>query len=457
MIKNLHEIRDPIHVFIKLEAKERNVLDSRPFQRLRYIHQLAMTYLVYPGASHKRFEHSLGVMELASRVFDVITNPWNIPACIKEWLPEVTDDNAKKYWKQVLRMAALCHDTGHLPFSHAAEKELLPEGWDHERLSQELIRSEEMEVLWASFDPPLRSEDIIKLANGPGKAPAPNFTRWEKILAEIIVGEAFGADRIDYLLRDSYHTGVAYGHFDHYRLIDTLRILPLPPSPPGEPAMDTNCREPTLGTTAGGLQSAEALLLARYFMFSQVYFHPVRRIYDIHLKDFLCQWLPNQKYPTHLEGHLALTDNEVLAALAEAAKDTHKPGFEPAHRIIRRNHFKLLYQPTPADLLVNPEAAQDIYRAAVDKFGDTEVRRDSYKMTGSSPDFPVLLPDERVVSALSLSKPLTQIPDAAVDDVFIQPELQPTALPWLKENRSDIISGGLGCPRIHHQKMVNPG
>jgi HD superfamily phosphohydrolase len=446
MIKNLHEIRDPIHIFIKLDARERRVLDSRPFQRLRYIHQLAMTYLVYPGASHKRFEHSLGVMELASRIFDVITNPWNIPACIKEWLPEITDEPAKRYWKQVLRMAALCHDIGHLPFSHAAEQELLPEGWDHERLSLELIRSAEMETLWAGFDPPLRSEDIVKLANGPKKTQTPDLSRWEKILAEIIVGEAFGADRIDYLLRDSYHTGVAYGHFDHYRLIDTLRILPLPPSPPCEPAIDLHCQAPTLGTTAGGLQSAEALLLARYFMFSQVYLHPVRRIYDIHLKDFLCQWLPNRKYPTHLENHLALTDNEVLSALAEAAKNPAKPGHEPANRIIRRNHFKLLYQPTPADLLVNPEAAQYIYKAAVEQFGDAKVSKDSFKMTGSSPDFPVLLPDERVASALSLAKPLSQIPDAAVDDVFIQPELQQTALQWLKENRSDIINTPKSTP-----------
>lgn len=73
MAKTSHEIRDPIHVFIRLDSQERKVLDSRPFQRLRYIHQLALTYLLYPGATHRRFEHSLGVMELASRVFDIVT------------------------------------------------------------------------------------------------------------------------------------------------------------------------------------------------------------------------------------------------------------------------------------------------------------------------------------------------------------------------------------------------
>jgi HD superfamily phosphohydrolase len=75
MTKLFHEIRDPIHVFIHLNRHEKMVLDSRPFQRLRNITQLALTYLLYPGATHKRFEHSLGVMELAGRVFDVLTNP----------------------------------------------------------------------------------------------------------------------------------------------------------------------------------------------------------------------------------------------------------------------------------------------------------------------------------------------------------------------------------------------
>ena len=84
MVKNIHEIRDPIHVFIRLDSDERKVLDSQPFQRLRCIHQLALTFLVYPGASHRRFEHSLGVMELASRVFDVVTNPDHLTDEIKE-------------------------------------------------------------------------------------------------------------------------------------------------------------------------------------------------------------------------------------------------------------------------------------------------------------------------------------------------------------------------------------
>lgn len=266
MVKNIHEIRDPVHVFVRLDNHERQVLDSRAFQRLRHIHQLAMTYLVYPGATHRRFEHSLGVMELAGRVYDVITNPENVNDRIRKLLPEVTIEDTRRYWRRVLRMAALCHDLGHLPFSHAAEKELLPQGWDHERLTAEIIRSEELREIWNNVTPPLRPDDIVKLALGPKEASDLKFSDWEAILSEIIVGDAFGVDRMDYLLRDSHHIGVAYGNFDQYRLIDTLRILTAPPT-----GGEDNSQEPALGVEEGGLHSAEALMLARYFMFSQVY------------------------------------------------------------------------------------------------------------------------------------------------------------------------------------------
>ena len=134
MAGKLHEIRDPIHVFIRLDSAERKLVDSRPFQRLRQIHQLGLTHWVYPGATHRRFEHSLGVMEVATRIYDVVTDPVNIGHVSVQ---RIMGD--REYWRRVLRAAALCHDLGHLPFSHAAEKELLPEDWTHERLSREII------------------------------------------------------------------------------------------------------------------------------------------------------------------------------------------------------------------------------------------------------------------------------------------------------------------------------
>ena len=118
---------------------------------------------------------------------------------------------------------------------------------------------------------------------------------------------------MDYLLRDSYHAGVAYGRFDHYRLVDTLRILPSSQSDHSEKS-----REPSLGVKLGGIQSAEAMMLARYLMYAQVYFHPVRRIYDIHLTDFLRDWLDNGVFPTDLGEFLRMSDIEVTAALRRA-------------------------------------------------------------------------------------------------------------------------------------------
>src|SRR5580658_8555750 len=106
-MKHSHEFRDPIHTFISVRTDERKVIDSRPFQRLRNIHQLALSYLVFPGATHKRFEHSLGVMDLSSRIFDVVTNPENVyDDSVRNIIPDAL---ARSYWRAVLRMAALCH------------------------------------------------------------------------------------------------------------------------------------------------------------------------------------------------------------------------------------------------------------------------------------------------------------------------------------------------------------
>ncbi|MBP8645495.1 MAG: HD domain-containing protein [Syntrophobacteraceae bacterium] len=431
MQKNTHEIRDPIHVFVRLDNHERKVLNSRQFQRLRHIHQLALTYLVYPGATHKRFEHSLGVMELASRVFDVVTNGDNVKDEIRSLLKPLGNVDELRYWRRVLRMAALCHDMGHLPFSHAAE-DLLPQGWDHERLTKEIIASDEMKKIWESITPPLRHEDIIKLAVGPKKAKDLQFSDWEAILSEIIVGDAFGADRMDYLLRDSHHLGVAYGKFDHYRLIDTLRILPLV-------ADGGEAGEPTLGVEEGGIQSAEALMVARYFMYSQVYFHPVRRIYDIHLKDFLKEWIDRSVFSTDIGKFLSITDNEVTAALLRAAFDECENGYLHARRIVCREHFKRLYERNPNDVEINPEAGQAIFEALCQEFGTDLFRRDRYSQKGGAPDFPVRMRDDRIVSSLAISEVLNKVPLFSVDYVFADRDTFDTAKAYLERNREELI------------------
>jgi uncharacterized protein len=429
MSKNLHEIRDPIHVFVHLDTDERKVLDSAPFQRLRNIHQLALSYLVYPGATHTRFEHSLGVMHIATEIFDVLTSEDAIQDGIRKILPDISQPDIRNYWRRVLRMAALCHDIGHLPFSHAAEDELLPEGWDHERLTVELIRSSEMETIWNAVTPPLRSANIAKLAVGPKKWKESRFTDWEAILSEIIVGDAFGADRIDYLLRDSYHAGVAYGKFDHFRLIDTLRILQNPGS-----------EEPSIGIESGGIHSAEALLLARYFMFQQVYMHPVRRIYDWHLKEFLRLWLPEGKFPKDINGHLKYDDISVLHGMQESINKTSEPVCEIAKRICERKHFKVVYSLNISDTKIHPQPGKVLAKELSKKYGEANVHHDIYyKNSGGLIDFPLLNQNGEVISARAESKTLAFLPPTAIDCIFIHPKYRDEASKWLAKEKNTLL------------------
>jgi HD superfamily phosphohydrolase len=433
-VKHLHEFRDPIHTFISVRTDERRVIDSIPFQRLRNIHQLALTYLVYPGATHKRFEHSLGVMELASRIFDVVTDPQNLLySSVREIVP---DEEGKRYWKSAIRMAALCHDLGHLPFSHAAERELLPAGYDHERLTIDIIRSGEMNQIWTNMTPPLRADDIAKLAVGADKAAPLQLNPWEAILSEIIIGDAFGADRMDYLLRDSYHAGVQYGVYDHHRLISSLRILP-------ETYKETD--QPALGLEHGGLESSEALMIARHFIYKQVYLHPIRRVYDIHLKDFLKSWLPGKRFSIDLKKHLAISDVDVLSAIGKAFTARNSPQHKFARRIQCREHFHRFYSSTPKDKTggkLKPGKLRPgglIADAAEKNFGREPIRYDYYQPRPAAPEFPVRTYDGKVESSLKISQILQKMPEIEVDEVFCDSKILDDAIKWRDQNKARIL------------------
>ncbi len=426
-----HEIRDPIHGFIRFDSDDREVINSAPYQRLREIHQLAMTYLVYPGATHKRFEHCLGVMELASRIYDTVTDPENLYHDSVRSLVPKGNTHKHSYWRTVLRMAALCHDLGHLPFSHGPE-DLLPVGWKHERLSMEIIRSDAMKHYWSLLR--IDCEDVVKLALGPKEYSKYNRTElndWESILAEIIVGDVFGADRMDYLLRDSLHAGVAYGRFDHFRLIDTIRILP---------QTQSGSQQPTLGIEEGGLQAAESLLWARYFMYTQLYFHPVRRIYDRHLKEFLQAWLPQGKFSISTTDHLRMTDSEVLSALRTSAGDSSFPGYESARRICERDHYRFLYQRNTADQEISLESVDQIERALKAQFSPNDFRRDTYLPKSQTASFPVYTREGTVENSLSMSDTLRSVPTFTVDYVFVAPRVRDEAKRWLESNRKAKIT-----------------
>ena len=441
MQKRHFEIRDPVHTFIDLSAAELKVVDSNPVQRLRHIHQLALSSLVYPGASHRRFEHSLGVMHTAGRIYDVVTRTEKLSDEVRDVVPEAggLEDAVSR---SLVRLAALCHDTGHLPFSHAAEAELLPDGWDHERMTFEILHSPEMRSVWNEMTHRPDPDQLAKIALGPRQIEklglGLSFSPWEAILAEMVVGDSFGADRIDYLLRDSLHLGVAYGRFDHDRLIETLRILPAATQErDGPPAFAQ--REPQLGIERGGVESAEGLWLARYFMFSQVYFHPTRLIYDQHLKDFLIAWLPEGRFSTDVATHLAMSDAEVMSAIRTAARDAGAPGHDPARRIVERDHFRVVYQRLPVD---GSFELQALYEAAVKKYGAQNIRYGGSPKRGDA-DFPVRNRDGSVVPVVSLSLVLAELPVSRNEYVFANPEIREEVELWLSEQRESIIEDAL--------------
>ena len=284
-----------------------------------------------------------------------------------------------------------------------------------------------MEELWGRMTPPLRSQDVAKLAVGQKYLPEERFSDWEAVLSEVITNDALGVDRMDYLLRDSLHTGVPAGRVDHFRLIETIRIL----------TRSGSSREPELGVERGGLHSAEALLLARYFMFSQVYNHPVRLIYDIHLNDFLREYLPNGRYSVSLRKHSQTTDIEVMAWIVKAAGREGARGHEVARRLLGRRHFKVLWEDNPAEMNLN--AGEQVFQAARKRFGARRVRRKGHAAPGAVIDFPVLLRDGKVESAQVISKVLGPLPQVAFDYVFISPDAKDEARRWLAENRATVI------------------
>jgi HD superfamily phosphohydrolase len=439
--KRNYEIRDPVHTFISLSQAELKVVESSPVQRLRHIHQLALSSLVYPGASHRRFEHSLGVMHVAGQIYDVVTRPDKLSDEIRDVVPEhgTLEDAVSR---SLVRLAALCHDTGHLPFSHAAEAELLPDGWDHERLTFDILHCPEMREVWDGIPHRPDPDQIAKIALGPRQVEklglGLSFTTWEAIQAEMVVGDSFGADRIDYLLRDSLHLGVAYGRFDHERLIQVLRILPAATEERDNPP-PLKQREPQIGVERGGVEAAESLWLARYFMFSQVYFHPTRLIYDQHLKDFLTSWLPEGKFSTDVATHLSLTDAEVTSAIRAAARDRGAPGHEAARRIIDRDHFRVVYQRLPEDGSFELYA---LHAAAVAKYGEENIRYGGSPKRGDA-DFPVRNRDGSVVPVVSLSEVLAELPVSRNEYVFANPEIREEAELWLSDERESIIEAAL--------------
>ncbi|MDP8930139.1 MAG: HD domain-containing protein [Actinomycetota bacterium] len=402
-----------------------------------------MAYLVYPGVTHRRFEHSLGVMHLAGELYDRLVAPARLSDTVRELVPEIGRTETLAYWRTVVRLAALCHDVGHLPFSHAGEHDLLPEGRSHETLTKEVVQSGEIAQILERIDPPIHPRVVAKIAVGPKEWRETPFSDWEALLSDIITGDAFGVDRMDYLLRDSLHAGVRYGVFDHHRLIDTLRVIP---EAPPDTQTDPHTTRAVIGIEEGGIHAAQSLILARYFMFTQVYFHHVRVAYDLHLIEFLLDWLGTHGYPVTVEGHLDITDNEVLSAIREKAAVPQDPAHRAAAAIWRRNHFRLLYSETPGDREFNLAPGRKVFEAAQEKYGADKVKIATGRITSGQTSFSVLGSDGTVAAAASFSP--TLVPDpTSYTYVLVDPDVARESRMWLSQARKTILEGSTQLTR----------
>jgi len=246
-------LRDPVHGLVTFEADEYSIipklLDTREVQRLRRIRQLGLTSFAYPGADHTRFAHAVGSAFVMTRF---VRRLQGIHDALPFW-QRLTTERARDAVS-----AALLHDLGHGPFSHLFE-EALPEAPKHEEWTSRILLDPSTEVhrVLSESDPGLPTR-VNELVHGRHRL---------TYLARTVSG-TFDVDRCDYLLRDAHATGVEYGTFDLEWLLQSLRFAE--PGPDGE--------APGLAIDgAKGLPAIESFILARLFMFQQVYFHKTSR------------------------------------------------------------------------------------------------------------------------------------------------------------------------------------
>ncbi|HUO87047.1 MAG TPA: HD domain-containing protein [Thermoanaerobaculia bacterium] len=298
-------LRDPVHGFVRADALEAALLDSRPLQRLRFVHQLGLASLVFPGAEHSRFSHAVGAMELAGRVYDALA----------VHVPDLLPPGPRARERRLVRLAALTHDLGHAPFSHSAE-EHFEEGLDHEGMTRRLLASTEIGDCFVRHGEGIEPAEVASLlAGGEGVV--------GRLLARVVSGE-LDVDKMDYLLRDGLFCGVRYGSYDLDRLLDTVR--PLPHAEDGSWG---------IGVEEGGLHAFEGLVMARYYMFTQVYFNPTSKALELHLNEWLRE--SGRHWPADPEAFLGLDDVEVTVELRRSSSPH-------ARAIVDRRHYPLAFE-----------------------------------------------------------------------------------------------------------------
>ena len=321
-LKRLDEtkvLKDPVHSYIHIHYEVIwNCLDSKEFQRLRRIRQLGGDFQVYPTAEHSRFSHSLGVYEIVRRM---VTE-------VKSLCTELTE-----YEKVCVMLAGLLHDVGHGPFSHAFEHIT---NHSHEEYTAKIILGNtELNAILRAVSEKL-PQDIVSIIQ---------HNHENDILNQIVSGQ-LDADRMDYLLRDSYFTATSYGQFDLERILRTIRVR------------KTDDDRKVIVVKHTGIHSVEDYIMARYQMYWQVYYHPVARSYEAvfiqlfnRLKDIfkgdknyfedmkvLIPFL--EKSEVSVDEYFKLDENSLLYCCALIQDKEDKIAADLARRLQNRNLFE---------------------------------------------------------------------------------------------------------------------
>jgi len=283
-------IFDPVHHFIELSTPEARLLDLPAMQRLRRLRQLGLAYLAFPSAEHSRFSHALGALAMGTRAFDELVRHGR----------EFFDDDADvAYQRRLVRAALLLHDVGHGPFSHACEAVL---GVRHEARTAEMLALDDLRAALEAMD--VDSQDVLGLVLGDAESRYP-------ALREVVSGPNLDADRMDYLQRDAYFTGVATGRYDADQLVASLRLF-------------SRGDSVVMGIDGRGVVALESFVMARYMMFASVYFHHTTRTFERVLQEVLRQLWPQPEALDPIDEFLRWDDfrvlNEVSADPSPAAR-----------------------------------------------------------------------------------------------------------------------------------------
>jgi hypothetical protein len=327
-------IRDPVHGSIAITGAELPIVDSRVYQRLRGIKQLGFTDQAFPGATHTRYAHGIGAMDVATRMFD---------ALFPESRGELSQACRARF-RQVLRLAVLLHDVGHPPASHASEPSMpiraalgldrftpdeLLEQASHEDYTRAILVMSELRPLVDAALAPFGSvaEDVAHLVTGRYPARGSVFVEqgidYFPLLSQIVSGE-LDADRMDYLQRDAFYAGVSYGKFDQPWLVENLE-------------KHIEAGRAYLAIAHRAVFAFEDFLLSRYHMFVSVYYHYIPVGFDTMLVRFLTEAPQDFKLAADMEGYISMDDVALWSALRGSSNRW-------AQRIANRQGYKRILE-----------------------------------------------------------------------------------------------------------------